>query len=153
MKQPDAKPAIILLVEDDLGDQELTLRAFEESKLKNELHIVDDGEEAINYLLRKGKYHDPATSPKPDLILLDLNLPKMDGRQVLERIRQEPELRRMAVVVLTTSRQEQDIIRSYDLGCNSFITKPVDMVQFVQVIESLEQYWFQVVLLPPSQAA
>jgi CheY-like chemotaxis protein len=153
MMQLDAKPAIILLVEDDPGDQELTLRAFEESKLKNELHIVEDGEEAINYLLRQGKYADPASSPKPDLILLDLNLPKMDGRQVLERIRQEPELRRMAVVVLTTSRQEQDIIRSYDLGCNSFITKPVDMVQFAKVIESLEQYWFQIVLLPPSQAA
>ncbi len=151
--QLDAKPAIILLVEDDPGDQELTLRAFEESKLKNELHIVEDGEEAINYLLRQGKYVDAASSPKPDLILLDLNLPKMDGRQVLERIRHEPELRRMAVVVLTTSRQEQDIIRSYDLGCNSFITKPVDMVQFAKVIESLEQYWFQIVLLPPSQAA
>ncbi len=151
--QLDAKPAIILLVEDDPGDQELTLRAFEESKLKNELHIVEDGEEAINYLLRQGKYADPVSSPKPDLILLDLNLPKMDGRQVLERIRHEPELRRMAVVVLTTSRQEQDIIRSYDLGCNSFITKPVDMVQFAKVIESLEQYWFQIVLLPPSQAA
>lgn len=153
MMQLDAKPAVILLVEDDPGDQELTLRAFEESKLKNELHIVEDGEEAINYLLRQGKYVDPASSPKPDLILLDLNLPKMDGRQVLERIRHEPELRRMAVVVLTTSRQEQDIIRSYDLGCNSFITKPVDMVQFAKVIESLEQYWFQIVLLPPSQAA
>jgi CheY-like chemotaxis protein len=153
MKQPDMKSAVILLVEDDPGDQELTLRAFEESKLNNELHIVEDGEEAIDYLLRKGKYQDSSTSPKPDLILLDLNLPKMDGRQVLERIRQEPELRRMAVVVLTTSHQEQDIIRSYDLGCNSFITKPVDMVQFISVIESLEQYWFQVVLLPPTQAA
>ena len=144
-----AKPAIILLVEDDRGSQELTRRALGEGKIRNELRIVEDGEEALAYLFRRGKYKDPATSPKPDLLLLDLNLPRVDGREVLEQIRADSKLRRMAVVVLTTSRQEEDILRSYELGCNSFITKPVDMNQFMQVIQALERYWFQIVVLPP----
>jgi CheY-like chemotaxis protein len=145
----EAKPAIILLVEDDLGSQELTRRALGEGKIRNELRIVEDGEEALAYLFRRGKYKDPATSPRPDLLLLDLNLPRVDGREVLEQIRADSKLRRMAVVVLTTSRQEEDILRSYELGCNSFITKPVDMNQFMQVIQALERYWFQIVVLPP----
>jgi len=145
----EAKPAIILLVEDDRSSQELTRRALSESKIRNELRIVEDGEEALAYLFRRGKYKDPATSPKPDLLLLDLNLPGVDGRDVLEQIRADSKLRRMAVVVLTTSRQEEDILRSYELGCNSFITKPVDMNQFMQVIQALERYWFQIVVLPP----
>ena len=144
-----AKPAIILLVEDDRGSQELTRRALGEGKIRNELRIVEDGEEALAYLFRVGKYKDPATSPRPDLLLLDLNLPRVDGREVLEQIRADSKLRRMAVVVLTTSRQEEDILRSYELGCNSFITKPVDMNQFMQVIQALERYWFQIVVLPP----
>jgi CheY-like chemotaxis protein len=142
-------PATILLVEDDRGDQELTRRALQECRVRSELHIAKDGEEALAYLFRSGKYRDPATSPRPDLLLLDLNLPRMDGRQVLERVRADAKLRRMAVVVLTTSRQEEDILRSYELGCNSFITKPVDMNQFIQVIHTLEEYWFQTVVLPP----
>jgi two-component system, chemotaxis family, response regulator Rcp1 len=145
----EAKPAIILLVEDDLGSQELTRRALGEGKIRNELRILEDGEEALAYLFRRGKYKDPATSPRPDLLLLDLNLPRVDGREVLEQIRADSKLRRMAVVVLTTSRQEEDILRSYELGCNSFITKPVDMSQFMQVIQALERYWFQIVVLPP----
>jgi len=150
MKVADkGKPAVILLVEDDRGDQELTRRALQEGKIRNELHIVEDGEEALAYLFRRGKYKDPATSPRPDLLLLDLNLPRVDGRQVLERVRADSTLRRMAVVVLTTSRQEEDILRSYEVGCNSFITKPVGMDQFIQVIQSLEEYWFQIVVLPP----
>ena len=144
-----AKPSIILLVEDDRGSQELTRRALGEGKIRNELRIVEDGEEALAYLFRRGKYKDPATSPKPDLLLLDLNLPRVDGREVLERIRGDSKLRRMAVVVLTTSQQEEDILRSYELGCNSFITKPVDINQFIQVIQALERYWFQIVVLPP----
>lgn len=144
-----AKPATILLVEDDRGDQELTRRALGEGKIRNELRIVEDGEEALAYLFRRGKYKDPTTSPRPDLLLLDLNLPRVDGREVLEQIRADSKLRRMAVVVLTTSRQEEDILRSYELGCNSFITKPVDMNQFMQVIQTLEKYWFQIVVLPP----
>ena len=140
---------MILLVEDDRGSQELTRRALGEGKIHNELRIVEDGEEALAYLFRRGKYKDPATSPRPDLLLLDLNLPRVDGREVLEQIRADSKLRRMAVVVLTTSRQEEDILRSYELGCNSFITKPVDMNQFMQVIQALERYWFQIVVLPP----
>jgi len=119
------KPAVILLVEDDRGDQELARRALAEGKNHTELRIVEDGEEALAYLFRRGKYKDPATSPKPDLLLLDLNLPRVDGREVLEQIRADSKLRRMAVVVLTTSRQEEDILRSYELGCNSFITKSI----------------------------
>lgn len=144
-----AKPAVILLAEDDRGDQELTRRALEEGKIRNDLRVVEDGEEALAYLYRRGKYKDPATSPRPDLLLLDLNLPRIDGRQVLEKIRSDSRLRRLAVVVLTTSRQEEDILRSYELGCNSFITKPVGMEQFIRVIHALEEYWFQIVVLPP----
>jgi len=144
-----AKAAVILLAEDDRGDQELTRRALEQGKIRNELRVVEDGEEALAYLYRRGKYKDPATSPRPDLLLLDLNLPRVDGRQVLEKVRSDSRLRRMAVVVLTTSRQEEDVLRSYELGCNSFITKPVGMDQFIKVIQALEEYWFQIVVLPP----
>ena len=143
------KPAVILLAEDDRGHQELTRRALAEGKIHNDLRIVEDGEEALDYLFRRGKYKDPATSPRPDLLLLDLNMPRVDGREVLERLRADSKMRRMAVVVLTTSRQEEDILRSYELGCNSFITKPVDMDQFIRVIQALEEYWFQIVVLPP----
>jgi len=144
-----AKHAVILLAEDDRGDQELTRRALEAGKIRNDLRIVEDGEEALAYLFRRGKYKDPLSSPRPDLLLLDLNLPRVDGREVLERVRADARLRRMAVVVLTTSRQEEDILRSYELGCNSFITKPGAMDQFIELIQSLEEYWFQTVILPP----
>ena len=143
------RPAIILLAEDDLGDQELTKRALEEGKVENELYIVKDGEEALDYLFRRGRYTDPETSPQPDLFLLDLNMPKLDGRQVLKQIRSIQELRNIRVVVLTTSHQEEDITRSYDLGVHSYITKPVDLDQFFNVIRTLEEYWFQIVVLPP----
>ena len=142
------RPAIILLAEDDLGDQELTKRALEEGKIENELYIVKDGEEALDYLFRRGRYTDPETSPRPDLFLLDLNMPKLDGRQVLEQIRSIHELRNIRVVVLTTSRLEEDITRSYDLGVHSYITKPVDLDQFFNVIRTLEEYWLQIVVLP-----
>ena len=145
------RPAIILLAEDDLGDQELTKRALEEGKIENELYIVKDGEEALDYLFRRGRYTDPETSPRPDLFLLDLNMPKLDGRQVLEQIRSIHEFRNIRVVVLTTSRQEEDITRSYDLGVHSYITKPVDLDQFFNVIRTLEEYWFQIVVLPPKK--
>ena len=142
------RPATILLAEDDLGDQELTKRALEEGKVENELYIVQDGEEALDYLFRRGRYTDPETSPRPDLFLLDLNMPKLDGRQVLEQICSIHELRNIRVVVLTTSRQEEDITRSYDLGVHSYITKPVDLDQFFNVIRTLEEYWLQIVVLP-----
>ncbi len=147
MARMSKKAAVILLVEDDPGDQELTRRALEEGKVRNTLQIVSDGEQALDYLFRRGRYVDPDSSPRPDLILLDLNLPKLDGRQVLENIRLTPELRRIAVVVLTTSNQEEDVVRSYDLGANSYITKPVDLVQFLRVVQALQEYWFEIVVL------
>jgi two-component system response regulator len=143
------RPAIILLAEDDPGDQELTRRALEEGAMRNELHIVTDGEAALDYLFRRGQYQNPAISPRPDLLLLDLNMPKVDGRQVLKHVRADTTLRRLAVVVLTTSQHEEDIIRTYELGANSYITKPLELRQFMQVIQALETYWFQIVVLPP----
>lgn len=144
------RPATILLVEDDPGDQELTRRALSDGNLLNDLRIVSDGEEALDYLHRRGKYADADSSPRPDLILLDLNLPKLDGRKVLEQINADPSLRRITVIVLTTSKQEEDILRSYDLGCRSFITKPVELDEFMKVVRHLESYWFQIVRLPPN---
>jgi len=127
----------------------LTRRALEQSRIRNELYIVEDGEEALDYLFRRGRYENPASSPKPDLMLLDLNMPKMDGKQLLKQMRADPTLRRIPVVALTTSRQESDIIRTYDLGANSYIVKPVDMDQFINAIKVLKDYWFQIVVLPP----
>jgi len=127
----------------------LTRRALEHSRIRNELYIVEDGEEALDYLFRRGKYENPTSSPKPDLMLLDLNMPKMDGKQLLKQMRADPTLRRIPVVALTTSKQESDIIRTYDLGANSYIVKPVDMDQFINAIKVLKDYWFQIVVLPP----
>ena len=143
------RAAVVLLAEDDPGDQELTRRAFEEGNLNSDLHIVENGEEALDYLKHRGRYADPEASPRPDLILLDLNMPKVDGRQALRLIKSDPELRRISVVILTTSQEEEDVIRSYDLGCNSYISKPMDIDDFISVIRSLETYWFQLVNLPP----
>ncbi|HDY65131.1 MAG TPA: response regulator [Phycisphaerae bacterium] len=147
--ETSARPAVILLVEDDPGDQELTRRALKESKICNELCLVEDGEEAMDYLFRRGRFEAPSDSPRPDLILLDLNLPRVDGREVMKQLSADPDLRIIPVVVLTTSKQEEDIIRSYELGCNSFITKPVDLNQFIEVVKHLEEYWFELVVLPP----
>jgi len=149
MLKPDARAAIILLAEDDPGDQELTRRALRQGRISNDLYIVNDGEELLDYLFRRGNYKDAATSPRPDLILLDLNMPKIDGRQALELIRADADLRRIAVVVLTTSDQEEDIVRSYELGCNSYITKPISVREFTRVLLALEEYWFQIVVLAP----
>ncbi len=148
-----ARPAVILLVEDDPGDQEITRRSLAKAKLKNDLFIVEDGEQALDYLFRRGAYTDPAVSPRPDLVLLDLNLPKIDGRQVLEEIRKTPELKRLVVVIMTTSQQEADIVRSYELGVNSYVTKPMDFDQFSKVIQDIGHYWFQVVVLPQEREA
>jgi CheY-like chemotaxis protein len=147
----DLKPAVILLIEDDKGDQELTRRSLERGKIKNDLYVVENGEQALDYLLRRGPYSDPAVSPRPDLVLLDLNLPKIDGRKVLEEIRSTEELKGLVVVIMTTSKQEQDIIRSYEMGVNSYITKPLDFQQFVKVVQEVGHYWFQVVVLPPKE--
>ncbi len=142
------RTAVMLLVEDDLGDQELTRRALEDSPVPSELHIVRNGEEALAYLFRRGQYENPSTSPRPDLVLLDLNLPKLDGHQVLKQIRQDTELRSMAVVVLTTSCHQEDILRTYELGANSYITKPLAFVDYRQAMHALGTYWFRIAELP-----
>ena len=139
----------ILLVEDDPGDRELTRRALNQGGITTPLQTVQDGEEALQFLLREGRYADPDSSPRPALVLLDLNLPKISGIEVLDRMRERSELRRIPVVVLTTSRHEDDIAAAYDLGVNSYIVKPVDMDQFVNAIKVLKDYWFQIVVLPP----
>jgi CheY-like chemotaxis protein len=151
MHQPSPRAVVILLVEDDPGDQELTRRAFEESKIGNDLRIVENGQEALDYLQRRGEYADEKMSPCPSLILLDLNMPKMDGKEFLAQFGSDPNIRRIPVVVLTTSKQDEDVIRSYDLGVNSYISKPVRMEQFIDVIKALESYWFELVLLPPTR--
>lgn len=148
MSEANRKVAVILLVEDDAEDQRLTVRAFEASKLHNELHVVGNGEDALDYLFRTGQYENPRSSPRPDLILLDLNMPRIDGRDVLKKIKEDPDLRRIAVVILTTSSHEEDILRSYDLGVNSYITKPIKMSSFMDAIHDLQHYWFELVVLP-----
>jgi len=139
-------PVEILLVEDNPGDVRLTVEAFIESKILNNLHIVEDGIDALAYLRKEGKYE---REPRPDLILLDLNLPKKDGREVLEEIKKEDPLKKIPVVVLTTSSAEEDIIKSYELYANCYITKPVDINQFMKVIRSIANFWFSIVKLPP----
>lgn len=151
MTQNNEKPVIILLAEDDPGDQELTRRALNEGKIANDLHIVSDGEQALDYLYRRGKYEDPSSSPRPSLILLDLNMPIIDGRQVLSEIKSDPKLSVIPVIALTTSKQETDILKSYQHGVNSYITKPVNIDEFIAVIMSLEDYWFRIVRIPKEE--
>ena len=136
----------ILLVEDNPGDVRLTREALKEGKVLNTIHVVGDGIEALEFLRHEGKY---AKAPHPDIILLDLNLPRMDGREVLAEIKTDPNLRRIPVVILTTSKAEEDILRSYDLHANCYITKPVDLDQFITVVKSVEEFWFTIVKLPP----
>jgi len=137
----------ILLVEDDPGDVRLTLEALKGAKVTNRLSVVGDGIEALAFLRRAGKY---AGAPGPDLILLDLNLPKMDGREVLAEIKADPDLKRIPVVVLTTSHDEQDVLQAYNTHANCYITKPVDLKQFLSVVESIENFWLTIVKLPPN---
>jgi chemotaxis family two-component system response regulator Rcp1 len=141
------KPAKILLVEDNPGDARLTLEAFKERKMINHFVVIRDGVEALSYLRQEGQY---ATAETPDLILLDLNLPKMDGRQVLAKIKSDEKLRKIPVVVLTTSASEDDISQAYNSHANCYITKPVDLEQFMKVVQSIENFWFSLVKLPSS---
>jgi len=136
----------ILLVEDSLADIELTLEALEEAKFLNEVQTVRDGADALDYLHQRGEY---ANAVRPDLIILDLNLPKRSGHEVLADIKDDPDLRRIPVAVLTTSAAEADVVDSYDLGANCYLTKPVDVGQFLKVVRSIEDFWFGVVRLPP----
>jgi chemotaxis family two-component system response regulator Rcp1 len=141
------KPIVILLVEDNPGDVDLARAAMEESKVRNILHTVGDGVEAMLFLRGEGKY---AEAPRPDLVLLDLNLPKKDGREVLAEIKSDPDLMRIPVVILTISKDEEDILKTYNLHANCFITKPIDLIQFVKVVKAIEDFWLTIVKLPPN---
>ncbi|ARI51065.1 response regulator [Streptomyces bacillaris] len=139
------QPIEVLLVEDDPGDELMTREAFEDNKIRNTLHVVRDGQEALDFLYRRGDHPD---APRPDLVLLDLNLPKYDGRQVLEQIKGDPELSLIPVVVLTTSSAEEDILRSYKLHANAYVTKPVDLDQFIAAVRQIDEFFVTVVRLP-----
>jgi CheY-like chemotaxis protein len=143
------RPIEILLVEDNPGDADLAREALEGSKFHNILNVVDDGEKAMAYLRRDGLYTEVS---RPDLILLDLNIPKKDGRQVLAEIKEDDNLKRIPVVILTTSRAEEDVMKSYNLHCNCYITKPIDLNQFLSVVRSIEDFWLSIVVLPPNGA-
>ena len=144
----NGSPITILMADDDHDDCMLTKEAAEEARLANCLHFVEDGEELIDYLHHQGQYTDTTKSPRPGLILLDLNMPRKDGREALAEIKADPELRRIPVVVLTTSQAEEDVLGTYDLGANSFITKPVTFEGLVDLVTVLGKYWFGIVQLP-----
>lgn len=148
MNDRSGKVITILMAEDDADDREMTREAFEESRLLNDLRFVEDGVELMDYLQRRGKYSDPESSPRPGLILLDLNMPKKDGREALQEIKADPELKSIRVVILTTSKAEEDIIRTYDLSASSYITKPVTFAGLADVVKTLGKYWLEIVELP-----
>lgn len=145
MKKDLAVPIEILLVEDNAADVRLTREALKDAKVHNQLHVAADGVEAMAFLRRAGRH---SGAPRPDLVLLDLNLPKKDGREVLEELKQDAGLQTIPVVVLTTSRAEEDVLRSYQLRANAFVTKPVDLERFLEVVRSIENFWIEIVRLP-----
>ena len=145
LTESNARSIEILLVEDNPGDARLTIEAMREAKLSNRLHVVEDGVEAMQFLRREGRFGD---APRPDLILLDLNLPKKDGREVLAEVKSDPALKRIPVVVLTTSRAEQDVLSAYDLHANCYVTKPVDLEQFMKIVKQIDEFWIKLVTLP-----
>ena len=141
----ESRTIVILLVEDNPGDARLTQEAMRDTKMTNLMHVVEDGVEAMEFLRRRGRYGD---APRPDLILLDLNLPKKDGRAVLAEIKTDSDLKRIPVVVLTTSRAEEDVMAAYDLHANAYVTKPVDLAQFMKIVALIDEFWVNVVTLP-----
>src|ERR1017187_6415158 len=147
MKTAEVRPIEILLVEDSPSDAEFTVEALKEAKVRNHLSLVEDGVQALEFLRRQGKH---AGAPRPDLIMLDLNLPRKDGREVLAEIKSDDSLKAIPVVVLTTSRAEQDVLQAYKYHANCYISKPVDFEQFLQVVRSIESFWLMVVTLPPA---
>jgi CheY-like chemotaxis protein len=144
------RPIEILLAEDSPGDAKLTAMALERGRVNNNLHVVGDGEQAMDFLCRRGVYRD---RPRPDLILLDLNMPRMDGREVLQAVKADDELKKIPIVVLTTSDAEWDILKSYELHANAYITKPVDVGRFIDVVQQIEDFWLTIVKLPPANGA
>lgn len=147
-----SRPVTILMAEDDPDDRLMTEQALRQNRLVNDLRFVEDGQELMSYLRREGSYRDaPQRAPRPGLILLDLNMPRKDGREALKEIKADPDLRRIPVLVLTTSRAEEDVVRSYDLGVNSFITKPVSFEALVEVMKVIGFYWLEIVELPCKQ--
>jgi len=144
----NTKPITILMADDDADDRLMTKEAFEESRLANDLRFVEDGVELLDYLYRRGKYTDPESSPRPGLILLDLNMPRKDGREALEEIKSEPRFKSIRVVILTTSKAEEDIYRTYNLSAASYITKPVTFAGLTQVVKVMGKYWLEIVALP-----
>lgn len=147
---PAPMPITILMADDDPDDRLLTADALKEARLINDIRFVENGVELLDYLRRQGKFAAPADAPRPGLILLDLNMPRMDGRTVLKELKQDPDLRTIPVVVLTTSKDDEDVYRSYDLGVNSYIVKPVTFEALVDILQTLEKYWFEIVELPPA---
>jgi CheY-like chemotaxis protein len=148
-----ARPITVLYADDDPEDRMLVKEAWQESRLANELHFVEDGEELLDYLHRRRKYAGLADTPLPGMILLDLNMPRMDGREALQHLKADPRLRMIPTVVLTTSKAEEDILRAYDLGVNSFIVKPVTFQSLVDLTLAFGRYWFEIVELPPQEQA
>lgn len=148
---PERKPIVILLADDDEDDCLLCQDAMEESRVRNDLRTVHDGVELLEYLRREGRFADPTESPRPGVILLDLNMPRKDGREALEEIKADPELRRIPVVVMTTSKEDEDILKSYDLGASGYVTKPVTFEGLVAVMRGLGRYWIEIVELPQEE--
>ena len=148
MKIDEPRPITILIAEDDPDDRLLAQEALQEGRLANDIQFVRDGEELLDYLRRRGEYKDKR-APRPGVILLDLNMPRKDGREALSEIKHDPDLRRIPIVVMTTSKAEEDILRTYDLGVSSFIVKPLSFEGLVEVMKTLEHYWFEIVELPP----
>lgn len=150
MSNVTKKPVTILMADDDPDDRQLTREAFEENHLANDLRFVEDGEELLDYLHQRGKYTDPESAPRPGIILLDLNMPRMDGRTALQELKKDPRFRGIRVVIMTTSKAEEDVVRSYDLSAASYITKPVTFERLVEVVRALGKYWLEIVELPPN---
>jgi len=144
---PNTEPIKILMVEDNPGDARLAEEALKDSKINNSLYHVEDGVEAMQFLRRQAEYSD---APQPDLVLLDLNLPRKDGREVLAEIKEDPKLKLVPVVVMTTSEAERDLVKSYDLHANAYVVKPIDLERFIEVVQSIEVFWFTIVKLPPT---
>lgn len=147
---PNTEPIEILLVEDNAGDARLAVEALKESKVRNNLHHVADGVEAMRFLRKEGEY---AGAPTPGLVLLDLNMPRKDGREVLAEVKDDPELRFVPIVVLTTSAAERDLVRSYGQHANAYVVKPIDLERFIEIVKAIEEFWFYIVKLPPERGS